>query len=101
MPSSTITVPHQLGKDEALTRMKEMLGQAQHDGADRISDLQETWNADGGTYSFNASGFTVNGALAVTDSAVEITVDYPIAARPFKSKIESTLRDRTESLLAA
>ena len=46
------------------------------------------------------SGFKISGTVEVRDTEVEIDVNYPLAARPFKSKIESTLRDRAEALLA-
>lgn len=101
MPGSTVTVPHQLGQEEALRRIKGMLDDAQNKGDGRISDLEESWTGDNGTFSFKASGFKVNGSIEVRDTNVEIDIDYPMAARPFKSKIESTLRDRTEALLAA
>lgn len=101
MPSSTVTVQHQLGKEAALGRIKGMLGEAQQKGGGRISDLQETWTEDGGTYSFKISGFKVSGTLEVRDTEVEIDVDYPLAARPFKAKIESTLRDQAQAVLAA
>jgi hypothetical protein len=78
-----------------------MLAEAQQQGGDRISDLQETWTEDGGTYSFKARGFKVSGSIEVRETEVEIDVDYPLAARPFKSMIESTLRDRAQALLAA
>lgn len=101
MPGSKVTVQHQLGKEEALRRIKGMLENAETKGDGRISDMQETWNGDTGTYSFKAGGFKVSGTIKVRDTDVEIDLDYPMAARPFKSKIESTLRDRTEALLAA
>ena len=100
MPSSTVTVQHQLGKEEALRRIEGMLGGAQQQDADRISDLQQTWTDDGGTFSFKMSGFKISGTVKVRDTNVEIDLDYPMAARPFKAKIESTLRDRAEALLA-
>lgn len=101
MPGSKVTVQHQLGKEEALRRIKGMLDGAQSRDGGRISDMQETWNGDNGTFSFKASGFDVSGSIEVRDSNVEIDIDYPLAARPFKGKIESTLRDRTAALLAA
>lgn len=101
MPGSTVKVQHQLGKDEALRRIKGMLSGAQHADGSRISDLEETWTEDGGAYSFKVGGFKVSGTVEVTDTEVEIDLDYPMAARPFRSTIESTLRDRTQTLLAA
>jgi Putative polyhydroxyalkanoic acid system protein (PHA_gran_rgn) len=101
MPGSKVTVQHQLGKAEALRRIKDILGDAQKRDGGRISDVQETWTDDGGSYSFKAGGFKVSGSIDVRDTDVEIDVSYPLAARPFKEKIESTLRDRAESVLAA
>ena len=101
MPKSTINVPHELGKDDALARIKDILVQSKAQYGDKISDLQESWTDDGGTFSFKAMGFKISGAMTVTDSHVEIVGDYPFAALPFKGSIESTLRERAERLLKA
>jgi hypothetical protein len=90
-----------LGKEEALRRIKTILGDAQKQDGARISDLQETWTDDGGTFAFKLGGFKVSGSIEVRDTVVEIDVDYPLAARPFKAKIESALQDRAQALLAA
>jgi hypothetical protein len=101
VPKSTVTVPHQLGKPEALERIKSILVKAKEQYGDRLSDLQENWNDDGGTFSFRAMGFKISGLLKVTDTEVVITGDYPFAALPFKGTIEATLRERAERLLEA
>jgi Putative polyhydroxyalkanoic acid system protein (PHA_gran_rgn) len=100
VPKSTVTVEHELGKEEALNRIKGILGEAKAQYGDRFSDLQESWNDDGGTFSFKAMGFKIGGALVVTDRDVQITGDFPFAALPFKGTIETTLRERAERLLA-
>ncbi len=100
MPKSTVTVDHQLGKDEALDRIKGLLVQAKAQYGDRITDLQENWGDDGGTFSFRAMGFKISGSLAVAPANVVIVGDYPFAAMPFKGTIEATLRERAERLLA-
>lgn len=101
MPKSTVTVDHELGKGEALSRIKGILVQAKEQYGDRISDLEEHWTDDGGTFSFRAMGFKIAGSLVVSDVAVAITGDYPWAAKPFQGTIEATLRERAERLLAA
>jgi hypothetical protein len=101
VPKSTINVPHQLGKDMALTRIKDILVQAKAQYGDKISDLQEDWTNEGGSFSFKAMGFKISGSMTVTDSNVEILGDYPFAALPFKGTIEATLRERAERLLQA
>lgn len=99
MPKSTVTVNHQLGKDEALRRVKGLLAQAKEQYGDRITDLQENWTDDGGTFSFRAMGFKISGNLAVAEREVAIVGDYPFAAMPFKGTIEATLRERAQRLL--
>lgn len=100
MPKSTVTVEHQLGKDEALARIKGLLAQAKEQYGDRITDLEEHWSGDGGTFSFRAMGFRISGSLTVSDRDVVIVGDYPFAALPFKGTIEATLRERAQRLLA-
>ncbi len=101
MPKSTVTVQHQLGKEEALGRIKGILSQAKSQYGDSISDLQENWTDDGGTFSLRARGFRISGELDVSDTDVSITGDYPFAVMPFKGAIETTLRERAERLLQA
>ncbi len=100
MPKSTVTVGHELGKDEALTRIKGILAQVKQQYGDRITNLEENWTDDGGSFSFQAMGFRMAGTLAVSDTDVAITGDYPWAAKPFQGTIEATLRERAERLLA-
>lgn len=100
MPKSTVTVGHELGKDEALTRIKGILAQVKQQYGDRITNLEENWTDDGGSFSFQAMGFKMAGSLAVSDTDVAITGDYPWAAKPFQGTIEATLRERAERLLA-
>ena len=99
MPKSTVHVPHTLGQQEALNRIKNILASAKEQHGDRISDLQEHWTNDGGTFSFRAMGFKISGNLKVTDHDVTIVGEYPFAAIPFKGTIEATLRERAERLL--
>ncbi|HYJ13225.1 MAG TPA: polyhydroxyalkanoic acid system family protein [Thermomicrobiales bacterium] len=99
MPKSTVHVQHTLGQQEALSRLKNILASAKDQYGDRISDLQEHWTDDGGTFSFRAMGFKISGNLKVTNHDVAITGEYPFAAMPFKGTIESTLRERAERLL--
>ena len=100
MPKSTVTVAHTLGKEEALSRLTGILSQAKEQYGDRITDLQENWTENGGTFSFKAMNFKISGSLDVSDTNVEIMGDYPWAAKPFQGTIEATLRERAERLLA-
>jgi hypothetical protein len=100
MPSMKIEVPHQLTEAEAMRRIQNLLTEIKRDYGDRVTDLQESWTDSGGTFSFRAMGFAVSGILRSKPGVVELNGDYPLAARPFKGKIEGMIRERAEQLLA-
>ena len=100
MPSMTINVPHQLDQDEAMGRIKRLLGEVKNDYGDRVTDLKESWTDTGGEFSFRAMGFSISGKLQVRPNEVELKGNYPLAAIPLKGKIEQTIRERATQLLA-
>jgi hypothetical protein len=100
MPKLKMVIPHELSQDEALRRIKTLLGEVKTQFADKISDLREQWNGNTGTFRFLAMGLAVSGTLVVKSSEVELSGNLPFAATLFKGKIESTIRERAESLLA-
>jgi hypothetical protein len=100
MPKMSIKVPHQLTQEEATTRIHTLLSDLKNEHGDQIRDLKETWNGNRCDFSFKAMGFSTSGTLVVTDSGAELTGNLPFAALPFKGKIEETIRQRAERLLA-
>ncbi len=100
MPKSSIVIDHQLGEQEALDRLKNMLAQVKENYGSHVTDLEEHWTDSGGDFSFKAMGFQISGNLRVTDSKVMIDAEYPWAAKPFQGTIETTIRERAERLLS-
>ena len=100
MPMLNMTVPHNLEQNEALTRIKKLLGDVKTQFADKISNLQEDWDGNTGKFQFSAVGLPVSGSLTVKPSTVEISIDLPAAAMLFRGAIESTIRERAAKLLA-
>ncbi len=100
MAKLNMVVPHKLSQDEALRRIKTLLGEVKTQFVDKIKDLNEQWNGNIGTFSFSAMGFSVSGKLLVNSNEVELFGNLPFAAIFFKGKIESTIWERAESLLA-
>jgi hypothetical protein len=99
VPKMSMSVPHELGRDEAVSRLKNLLTDMKQQYGDKISDLQENWNDAGGTFSFKAMGFKLSGSLNVTDNEMQLDGDFPWAAKPFQGTIEATVRERAERLL--
>ncbi len=100
MPKMNVTVPHQLGTEEAMRRIQNLLTDMKRDHSDQISDLQENWTDHGGTFSLKAMGFSLKGSMDVTPDSVNVEGDLPFAAVPFRGKIESMLKERAAELLA-
>ena len=100
MPKLNIVVPHELSSNEAKWRIKALLGEVKKQFADKITNLREQWNGNTATFSFSVVGLSVSGVLMVKGSEVELSGNLPFAVAFFKRKIESTSRERAESLLA-
>ena len=100
MPKINMAVAYSLTQDEAVKRIKNLLNDVKTQFADKIDDLHEEWGGNMGTFNFSAMGFPVSGTLTVKTSQVDISGNLPFAAMFFKGKIEYTIKDRAETLLA-
>ncbi len=99
MPKMSMTIPHQLGEQEALSRIQGMLRDVKEQYGDRITDLHEQWSGNSGDFSFKAMGFALAGKIEARESEVAINGQLPWAAKPFQGTIEATIRERAERLL--
>jgi len=100
MPNLTVSVPHRLPQDEALTRIKELVAQAKAHYSDKTSDLRESWDGYVGKFDVSAMGFSASANLNVQPSEVTIELTLPFAAIPIRGKIESTVREALTKRLA-
>ncbi|MGA2678328.1 MAG: polyhydroxyalkanoic acid system family protein [Sedimentisphaerales bacterium] len=99
MPTFNVLVPHELPQDEAMKRVKKALADLKTQFADKIKDLCEDWNGNACEFHLSAMGFSGSGTMIVKPLAVEISGNLPFLAFPFKSKIESTIRERLKQIL--
>jgi Putative polyhydroxyalkanoic acid system protein (PHA_gran_rgn) len=100
MPSLDISIPHQLSQDEALNRIKRLLSEAKRDHGDKITELQESWDGNTGTFSFSAKGYDVSGSLEVHPNTIELRSKVPFAVSLFKGVITSMITQKAKELLA-
>jgi len=100
VPRMTVTVTHHLSQEDALKRVQDLLQNLKSDLGDKITGLRESWSGNACEFSFNAAGLRISGTLNVTSDHARVEGKLPFAAGLFKSKIESTIRDRAEKLLA-
>jgi hypothetical protein len=100
MPSLTITVPHSLGADEATTRLKNFFQKMKERHGDKVSNLEEAWDGNRLNYAFSTYGFHIKGDVSVEPNEVKMNGALPFAAMMFKGKIEQTVREELDKLLA-
>lgn len=100
MPKSAVTVSHALGQQEAVLRLKSFLSKMRADFGDQISDLEESWEANVLAFRFTTYGLAIAGDLTVEESTARFDARLPLAAMIMKGKIESSVRQELEKLLA-
>lgn len=72
-----VSIPHRLGKDEALRRMKAGLGSARTQYAQLIQVNEEVWSGDRLVFSVTALKQQVSGILDVSEDHVRLEVTLP------------------------
>lgn len=99
MSSLNLNIPHNLPKEEALARIKNLLANLKAEQKDMISDVQENWQDNKGNFSFKAKGFNLAGDILVNDSNVQINSDLPFAVSFFKGAISDVITKKAKELL--
>ena len=98
MPEIRLAVAHNLDQKEAFSRIQRFIGEMKEEHGDRIQNLQENWNENGGVLSFRAEGFSTSVILTVHNKNVELSMEIPSIAVLFKSRIEQEIRERFNEL---
>ncbi len=101
MPQIRVQVSHSLDRQIAIHRLRAYSQQMQSDFGDQVSNLEETWTAEGvGEFSFRVLGFKVTGTTTANAIHAEVVVQLPFAAIPLRGLIEKEIATRLESALA-
>ena len=73
----TVTIPHRLGKEEALRRIKNGIGEARITFASILAVKEETWSGDTLAFRVSALAQEVAGTVAVAEDRVKLDVELP------------------------
>jgi hypothetical protein len=100
MPSFSSEIPHNLGKEQAVGRIRRFTEFIRERYKDQVSHLEESWSGENSlNFSFKTFGFELGGKITVEDEAVKLAGELPIAALPFKGKIEKEFREQLSRVL--
>ena len=93
-----VSIPHRLGREEAVRRLKGGLARAAASVPIMTVD-EETWNGDKMFFRVRALGQAASGNIDVADDHVRVEVMLPWLLQRFAQIAQSTIRDRGRLLL--
>ena len=99
MPSFNMEVPHALGRAAAVERLQQFIDKVRT--RSDVSDLTESWTDNVLNFSFKTFGLTVEGSATVEDGRVLMDGKLPLAAAPFRGRIEGSIHDELQKILKA
>lgn len=93
-----ITIPHRLGKDEALKRVQPALGMVSRTFP-AITVDEEIWSGHRMTFRVRALGQVASGSVTIEDSVVRLEAMLPWLLHRFAQVIQKTVSSRAKVLL--
>jgi hypothetical protein len=100
MPQINMETPHQLGRDEAIRRLKDKFDHVRSQFGEQVNQLRESWEDHTFSFGFKTMGMGVTGTVHVEESLVKLKAEIPLAAMLFKGSIEKRIREELGGLLA-
>ena len=87
-----VSIPHRLGKDEAVRRLKTGLGNAQSNFGHLFTVQEETWTGDRLQFRVSALAQVANGNIVVADDHVRLEVVLPWLLAKVAAAIQPLIR---------
>jgi Putative polyhydroxyalkanoic acid system protein (PHA_gran_rgn) len=94
-----VVIPHRLGKDEALRRIKDGVARAKSEFAYLLRIDSDTWEGDRLSFAASALGQHANGIIDVYDGAVRLEVTLPWLLARFARAVQRVVGQRGQLLL--
>jgi Putative polyhydroxyalkanoic acid system protein (PHA_gran_rgn) len=94
-----VSIPHQLGKDEAVRRLKSGLGSVRANYGHLFSIDQEVWTGDTLQFRVSAIGQAVSGTIDVAQDHVTLQVYLPWLLAKIAEAVQPLIRKEGTLLL--
>jgi hypothetical protein len=94
-----VSIPHNLGKDEAIRRMKAGLGSVTEQYGNVVKVDRETWTGDRLNFAVTAMMQQVSGNIDVADDHVRLEVTLPWLLARLANGAQALIRDKGKLLL--
>lgn len=87
-----VSIPHRLGKDEAVRRLKSGLSNARTSFGHVLSIQEETWSGDHLAFRISAIGQVASGSIDVFDDNVRLEVTLPWLLAKIADAVQPLIR---------
>src|SRR6476660_8010749 len=94
-----VVIPHRLGKDEALRRIKDGLGRAKTEFAWLLSLEEEVWTGDRLSFRVSALGQRASGFIDVYEANVRLEVILPWLLARFAQAAQRVIGQKGQLML--
>ena len=94
-----VLIPHRLGKDEALRRIKDGIGRAKTEFVWLMSLDEEVWTGDRLAFRVSALGQRASGFIDVYEQAVRLEVTLPWLLARFAHAVQRVIGQKGHLLL--
>jgi hypothetical protein len=100
MPETlTVLIPHQLGRDEALRRLKSGIEKAESQFSSVFTVQEQIWSDNRLRFQVRALGQPVRGSIEVEDAQVKLEVQLPWVIARLAAKIQQVVQKQGTGLL--
>ena len=93
-----VSIPHRLGREEAVRRLKAGLGRAAA-SVPVVQVEEERWSGDSMNFRIRALGQVATGQVDVTEDQVRVEVVLPWLLQRFAEMAQATIKKRGQLLL--
>ena len=94
-----VSIPHRLGKEEAIRRLKSGLGSVQNNFSHVFAVQEEVWSGDHLQFRVSALGQAAAGSIHVADNYVRLEVTLPWLLAKLAEKIQPLIRKQGALML--
>jgi hypothetical protein len=94
-----VSIPHRLGREEAVRRLKSGLARAQGEFASILTLKEQTWTGDRLDFRVAALAQEAHGVIDVAEDHVRLEVHLPWLLAKIVNKIEPLIRSKGKLLL--
>lgn len=95
----TVSVPHRLGREEAVRRLKSGLSTMRGNLSSLVTIERETWNGDTLQFDMRGLGQTAAGSITVFDDNIRIEVTLPWLLAKLAERLQPALKKEATLLL--